>query len=52
MHWKNAFISAGTGTRVEVEINFTKEEDFKKIIEMGFEAGFSAALENLDELFA
>lgn len=52
MHWKNDFIPSGTGTRVEVEISFTNEADLKKIIEMGFEAGFTAALENLEELLA
>ena len=51
-HWKNNFISSGTGTRVEVEISFTNESDLKKIMEMGFEAGFTAALENLEELLA
>jgi uncharacterized protein YndB with AHSA1/START domain len=52
MHWKNVFISAGDHTRVEVEISFTKEADLEKIIQMGFETGFTAALENLDELLA
>jgi uncharacterized protein YndB with AHSA1/START domain len=52
MNWKNVFIPAGTGTRVEVEISFTNEADLKKIMEMGFEAGFTAALENLEELLA
>ena len=52
MNWKNVFIPSGAGTRVEVEISFTNEADLKKIMEMGFEAGFSAALENLDELLA
>lgn len=52
MHWKNVFISEGEQTRVEVEISFTKETDLEKIIQMGFEAGFTAALENLDELLA
>jgi uncharacterized protein YndB with AHSA1/START domain len=51
MNWKNDFISAGAGTRVEVEISFTNETDLRKILEMGFEAGFTAALENLDKLF-
>ena len=37
-------------TKVEVEITFAKTADLEKIIEMGFEAGFKAGLENLDEL--
>jgi uncharacterized protein YndB with AHSA1/START domain len=50
MTWKNAFLPSGKGTTVEVEISFNREADFKKIIEMGFQAGFTAALGNLDEL--
>lgn len=50
MHWKNEFIQTDGGTRVEVEITFSSEDDFKKILEMGFEEGFTSALGNLDEL--
>jgi uncharacterized protein YndB with AHSA1/START domain len=50
--WKNVFMSNGTGTKVEVELSFTKEADLQKIVEMGFEAGFTSALVNLDELLA
>lgn len=50
MHWKNNFSATDTGTRVEVEITFSSEEDMKKIIEMGFEEGFTAAHNNLDEV--
>ena len=50
MHWKNLFHKTGEGTKVEVEITFAKTADLEKIIEMGFEAGFKAGLENLDEL--
>ena len=49
MHWKNVFQSMGLETTVFVEISFTKEADMEKIIAMGFEAGFTAALGNLDE---
>lgn len=52
MHWKNVFTSSDSGTKVEVELSFDKEEDMQKIIEMGFEGGFSSALGNLDELLA
>jgi uncharacterized protein YndB with AHSA1/START domain len=52
MHWKNVFRAMGTETLVEVEISFTKEADMEQIIAMGFEAGFTAALGNLDELLA
>jgi uncharacterized protein YndB with AHSA1/START domain len=50
MHWKNEFISTDTGTKVEVEVSFESEADMEKIIEMGFEEGFTAAHGNLDEL--
>lgn len=49
-HWKNEFSQTATGTKVEVEITFATEEDMKKLIEMGFEAGFTAAHGNLDEV--
>jgi uncharacterized protein YndB with AHSA1/START domain len=52
MLWKNIFRSAGSSTTVFVEINFTKVADMEKIIAMGFEAGFTAALSNLDECLA
>ena len=51
MHWKNEFSETDTGTKVEVEITFSTEADIEKILEMGFEAGFTSALGNLDELF-
>jgi uncharacterized protein YndB with AHSA1/START domain len=50
MHWRNRFYKSQEGTKVEVEITFAEKSDLEKIIEMGFEAGFTAALENLDEL--
>ncbi len=50
MHWENEFSATQSGTRVRVEITFTSVEDLEKIIEMGFEPGFAAALGNLDEL--
>jgi uncharacterized protein YndB with AHSA1/START domain len=50
MHWKVSFIPAGKGTRVEVEISFDNIADLEKIVEMGFEEGFTAGLSNLDTL--
>jgi uncharacterized protein YndB with AHSA1/START domain len=52
MHWKNEFRQTNSGTSVEVEITFSSEADLEKILKMGFEAGFTAALGNLDELLA
>ena len=50
MHWKNEFNQTNTVTKVTVEITFTSEADIEKILQMGFEEGFAAALRNLDEL--
>jgi uncharacterized protein YndB with AHSA1/START domain len=52
MHWKNEFIADADGTTVIVELSFDKEEDLNAILEMGFEQGFTSALENLDEYLA
>lgn len=52
MHWKNEFSATDTGTKVSVEITFDSEADMQKIIEMGFEVGFTAAHGNLDEVLA
>lgn len=50
MHWTNTFTDNGAHTRVNIEIDFEKEEDLQKIIEMGFEEGFKMGLDNLEEL--
>ncbi|MHA4845841.1 SRPBCC family protein [Flavitalea antarctica] len=50
MSWKNLFESKEGGTKLTVEISFQKEADIKQIMDMGFEQGFSSALDNLDEL--
>jgi hypothetical protein len=52
IHWKIVFTPGRTVTKVEVELSFIKEADLQKIVEMGFEAGFTSALANLDELLA
>jgi uncharacterized protein YndB with AHSA1/START domain len=50
MYWLIEFMPAETGTKVEVMITFDKDADMTKIIEMGFEEGFTMGLGNLDEL--
>jgi uncharacterized protein YndB with AHSA1/START domain len=50
MHWINNFTETETGTLVKVEVTFDSEADMTKIIEMGFEGGFTMAHGNLDEL--
>lgn len=48
MKWSNHFHDTGTGTRVVVKIAFDSRADLATIVEMGFQEGFTAALENLD----
>ena len=52
MDWKTQFTAIGDRTRVEIELTFASEEDMKKIIDMGYREGFTAAHGNLDELLA
>ncbi|NII27047.1 SRPBCC domain-containing protein [Pseudoflavitalea sp. X16] len=52
MHWLVEFKATGQGTTVAIEISFSSEDSFQKIIEMGFEQGFTMALGNLDEVLA
>ncbi len=52
MHWNNDFRDEGETTKVVVTIQFESEADLQKIIGMGFEAGFSMGLSNLDEVLA
>lgn len=50
MHWRKVFSENANGTTVNVEITFDKAEDMEMIIQMGFEEGFTAGLNNLDEI--
>lgn len=50
--WTNRFNENAGATVVSVEIAFERLEDLEKIIEMGFKEGFTAALENLDEMIS
>lgn len=52
MQWKVGFKETDTGTTVNIEINFSSIATLEKILEMGFEQGFTMALGNLDELLA
>ncbi|WP_448700243.1 SRPBCC domain-containing protein [Mucilaginibacter sp. AW1-3] len=51
-HWVLEFIPIVTGTKVEVELTFDKDADLKTLVDMGFEAGFTMGLNNLEELLA
>ncbi|MDF2454604.1 MAG: Activator of Hsp90 ATPase 1 family protein [Cytophagaceae bacterium] len=51
--WNNIFSETADGhTLVSIEIIHETTEDLEKIIEMGFKEGFTAGLNNLDELLA
>lgn len=51
--WITTFTKAGDDTTlVQVYIKHDNLADLEKIIEMGFREGFTAALENLDDLLA
>ena len=52
MHWRSNFSTTANGTLVEVNIQFDSEADLLKIVELGFQEGFTAAHGNLDELLA
>lgn len=52
MHWNVSFAPADDRTVVTVVITFDTEAGMNKILEMGFEDGFTAAHGNLDELLA
>ncbi|MBR9999709.1 MAG: SRPBCC domain-containing protein [Cyclobacteriaceae bacterium] len=50
--WNVEFRELQNSTEVSVQITYEKLADLEKIIEMGFKEGFTAALENLDDLFS
>jgi uncharacterized protein YndB with AHSA1/START domain len=50
MEWKVSFSPTAAGTRVEIEITYAKVEDMEKILELGFQEGFTMAHGNLDKL--
>ena len=52
MHWQVNFSEAGDATLVTVVITLSSKEDLQKILDLGFQEGFSAAHGNLDELLS
>lgn len=48
--WLVGFTGVEEGTKVTVNIHFRSGEEMKKIIDMGFEEGFTTALKQLKEL--
>lgn len=49
MSWNKEFNRTGEGTTVTIEITFEKLADLEQITGMGFQEGFTAGLNNLDE---
>jgi uncharacterized protein YndB with AHSA1/START domain len=49
MNWDKGFKATGNDTTVNIEITFDKEADMETIIKMGFQEGFTAGLDNLDD---
>jgi len=52
MDWDVSFSNANDNTMVTINIKLAKQEDLETILKMGFKEGFTAGLQNLDELFA
>jgi uncharacterized protein YndB with AHSA1/START domain len=50
--WKKVFTEAGDETEVNVEISFNSEAGLESMLKMGFEGGFTAGLNNLDDYLA
>lgn len=50
--WFNHFSGSDDLTKVSIKITYDKLSDLEGIIQMGFKEGFTAGLENLDELFS
>jgi uncharacterized protein YndB with AHSA1/START domain len=49
--WNIKFNDNSESTVVSIEIEYNELSDLEKIIELGFKEGFTAAMENLDDLF-
>lgn len=48
-YWENNFIAEGNQSSVHIILKFDSLADLEKIIAMGFQEGFTAGLENLDQ---
>lgn len=48
-YWHTEFHSTATGTNVVIVITATEESGLRKMLEMGFEEGFTMVLGNLDQ---
>ncbi len=52
MQWKTEFLPEGTGTKLVSTIVFPSAADLEKILSMGMEAGYTMALNQLEELLS
>lgn len=52
MHWTNTFTEKNGHTFVHIRIRFDDTETLHKVIGMGFREGFTAGMENLDDVLA
>ncbi len=50
--WTNRFVEQDGSTTVDILIQYARPEDLEQIIEMGFKEGFTAGMNNLDEVLA
>jgi uncharacterized protein YndB with AHSA1/START domain len=50
--WECQFGETVIGTIVHIYITFHSEEELEKLLEMGFEEGFTSAHQNLDEVLS
>lgn len=50
--WLFGFTGVKEGTKVTVNIHYQSQEIMKKMMDMGFEGGFSMGLNQLEEIFA
>lgn len=50
--WTNVFSEAGEKTLLNLTAKYNSLADLEKVIELGFEEGFTMALGNLDEVLA
>ena len=49
-NWQNDFAQTGDTTTVDITVSYSDLSGLEKILEMGFQEGFTAGLGNLDEL--
>lgn len=49
-NWLFGFTGVAEGTKLTVNIHFSTPEEMQQLLEMGFEGGFKAGLDQLDDL--